>query len=76
MSVATPTQYARIIRYLRTHREATIMELIKQCGTTSPHRRFAELRDRGYSIQGRWVDHKGKRIKRYWLDSKRSKVAA
>lgn len=45
------TQYSRIEKLLTRKSGATAMEIIAKCGTTCPHKRLSELKERGWFIQ-------------------------
>lgn len=46
------------------------LDLIRECGTTSPHRRLTDIRNRGWIIVERWNAKGGKpRYKQYRIVS-------
>lgn len=57
------SQYDRIEKLLMRKAGATAMEIIAKCGTTCPHKRLSELKERGWSIQRLAV--KGRNYGRY-----------
>lgn len=44
------TQYDRIARLLTRKKGATAMEIVKEAGTVSPHKRMSELKAKGWRI--------------------------
>lgn len=52
------TQYQTLARLLLRKRGATSMEIVNVCGTVSPHRRLADMKQRGWTITKRRVTGK------------------
>ena len=62
-------QRDRIASKLR-RRWMSAMDMIRECGTTSPHRRMTDIRKRGWVIVERWAKVKsGPRFKQYRIVS-------
>ena len=62
------TQYDRIREQLRRQR-CTNMHLMVTCRTTSPHKRVSEMEARGEKIRRGTIQHKGRTLTTYWLDT-------
>lgn len=46
------------------------LDMIRECGTTSPHRRMTDIRKRGWVIVDRWKKTRnGARVKQYRIVS-------
>jgi hypothetical protein len=58
------TQCARLERLLRRKSGVTSLEIIQHCGTVAPHRRLADLKERGWKITRKQVV--GKSYGRYF----------
>ena len=52
------TQYQALARLLLRKRGTTSMEIVNVCGTVSPHRRLADMKQRGWTITKRRVTGK------------------
>lgn len=62
-------QRDRIASKLR-RRWMSALDLIRECGTTSPHRRLTDIRNRGWIIAERWNCKSGQpRYKQYRIVS-------
>jgi hypothetical protein len=44
------TQCQKLERLLQRKSGTTSLEIIQKCGTVAPHRRLADLKDRGWTI--------------------------
>lgn len=62
------SQYDRIREQLR-RQKCTNMHLMVTCRTTSPHKRISELEARGEKIRRGEIEHKGRKLRTYWLDN-------
>lgn len=51
------TQYQRLERLLTRKKGATAMDIVQAIGTTCPHKRVSDLRQRGWTIL--WVRKEG-----------------
>jgi hypothetical protein len=60
----TTTQCAILEKLLRRKQGVTSLEIIQQCGTVAPHRRLADLKERGWHITRKQVP--GKSYGRYF----------
>lgn len=49
------TQCSILERLLRRKSGVTSLEIIQKCGTVAPHRRLADLKDRGWHITRKQV---------------------
>lgn len=58
------TQYERLERLLTRKTGATAMDIATEVGSTSPHKRLSELRERGWTIWREAV--KGRNYGRYF----------
>lgn len=58
------TQYDRLEKLLLRKRGVTALEIIQAVGTTSPHRRLTDLKERGWTIRRAQVE--GKNFGRYF----------
>lgn len=58
------TQCAILEKLLRRKRGVTSLEIIQQCGTVAPHRRLADLKERGWRITRKQIP--GKSYGRYF----------
>jgi hypothetical protein len=50
------TQYDRLAKLLTRKRGATAMEIVEAVGTTAPHKRLSEMKERGWRITRQQVD--------------------
>lgn len=57
------TQCAILEKLLRRKSGVTSLEIIQHCGTVAPHRRLADLKERGWTIRRESVE--GKSYGRY-----------
>jgi hypothetical protein len=58
------TQCAILEKLLRRKTGVTSLEIIQQCGTVAPHRRLADLKERGWTIRREQVP--GRNFSRYF----------
>lgn len=60
----TQTQCSILEKLLRRKSGVTSLEIIQKCGSVAPHRRLADLSERGWAIWSEPIP--GKRHKRYF----------
>lgn len=58
------TQCAILEKLLRRKAGVTSLEIIQHCGTVAPHRRLADLKDRGWIIRREQIE--GRSYGRYF----------
>ena len=58
------TQMQKLKKIITRYRGVTSLDIVRECGTVTPSRRVADLRDEGWDILKVKVD--GKNYYRYW----------